>query len=414
MSVSRRGFFTTLSTPLQTVPTATLIAARGREAMASEATEAHLMEPRFVPPPAAGEIRLKSNENPLGPGKVAVEAIRTAFNQAGRYPFNARKSSSGLKEMLAKEFHAKPENIVLGAGSSEILRIAVRAFTSPQRPLVTADPSFENPVKTAELIGSPVKAVSVDREFRLDLDEMARASNGAGLVFLCNPNNPTATVHSFRAVAEFVSRLQRDSPQTAILIDEAYHDYVSAPRYRTAMRLAINRPGVFVSRTFSKAYGMAGLRVGYAVGQPETVRKLAGYKLNYDVNVLGIAAAMAAFNDRGHIAREKDRNTGVRDFTVGFFESVGLKATDGQTNFIFVNIGRPASEFREACQKYKVEVGRDFPPFEKTHTRISLGTMNEMERAVKVFQKVLAATTTHTSEPGRRKPVANAPSKSGL
>ncbi len=374
-----------------------LISARGREALAAEARAFSEMEPEFVPPPDAAEIRISSNENPLGPGPVAVQALMGEFDQAGRYPFNSRKSSGGFQELLAKEFHTETGNIVIGAGSSEILRNSVRAFTSADRPLVTADPSFENPVDTAKLIGSAIEAVAVDREFGLDLEAMERAAKGAGLVFLCNPNNPTGTVHSYSAVERFVSNVRQFSPNTAILVDEAYHEYVTNRRYATAVPLALSRPLVFVSRTFSKAFGMAGLRVGYAIGQKKTIARLAGYKLNLNVNVLALAAAWAAFNDAAHLAAEKERNLDVRRFTLDFFKSAGLEATQSQTNFVFVNIGRTAKAFREACKKHNVIVGRDFPPFEKQHARISIGTMEEMQRATQVFQSVLGVSPSSDS-----------------
>ncbi len=396
MSASRRGFLRSFASVPALSPE--LITARGREALAAEHP---FLEPPFVPPPEAEEIRISSNENPLGPGNAAIEALLGEFDQISRYPFGSRKSSGMLREQLAKEFRAEPENVVMGAGSSEILRNAVRAFTSPDRPLVTADPSFENPVDTANLLGHPIESIPVDREFRLDLDEMAKASRGAGLVFLCNPNNPTGTVHSYRAVESFVERVQSDSPQTVILIDEAYHEYVTSRGYRTSAPLALARPGVFISRTFSKAYGMAGLRIGYAIGQPQTIRRLSRHKLNYNVNVLGVAAASKAFSDLAHLASEKDRNSEVKKFTTEFFESKGHSAADSETNFIFVNIGRPAKEFREACEKHNVRVGRDFPPFENTHARISLGTMDEMRRAVEVFETVLSMPAGSPVEEGR-------------
>jgi len=389
MSISRRNFVKSLqrgaARPLQ----GAVVAARGREAMIAEAGRSKPWEPALVPPPDTGTIRISSNENPLGPGKTALDALVGDFSQAGRYPFHSQTSSSDLTDLLAAEFHAEPDNIVLGAGSTEILRNAVRAFTSPHRALVTADPSFEVPVRTAELTGTPVRAVRVDTDLRLDLEAMARAARGAGLVFLCNPNNPTATVHSYRAVADFIAAVFRDSPETVILVDEAYHHYVTDGTYGTAVRLALTQPGVLVSRTFSKAYGMAGLRIGYAVGQKQTIQRLARYRLSLGVNVFGIAAAAASFNDAAHIASEQERNEKVRKFTVDFFQRAGYRASKTQANFVFVDIGSPAGKFRDACRKRKVEVGREFPPFEKTHARISIGTMAEMQRAVEVFREVL-------------------------
>ncbi len=397
MRLSRRHFLSASGLPSPAFPSQ-LITARGREAVIGETGAVHGPGPEAVPPLDTGEIRLSSNENPLGPGPVGIAALLAEIDQVSLYPFNSRQSGLGLQKMLAKEFHTEPANIVLGAGSSEILRNAVRAFTSPNRPLVTADPSFERPVQVAKAIGSPIEAVPVDGELGLDLDTMERAAQGAGLVFLCNPNNPTGTVHSFEAVERFVSRLHQFSPRTTILIDEAYHEYVTKPSYATAVPLALTRPRVCVSRTFSKAFGMAGLRVGYAVGGKPTISKLAGYKLKVNVNVLGLATATAVFNDSAHLVREKVRNQQVRKFTTEFFQAAGLKTTDSQANFVFVKIGRPAKQFLEACKKQRVSVGREFPPLEKTHARISLGTMDEMQGAVRVFEQVLDLTKATESE----------------
>lgn len=393
MSLSRRGFVRTLGFGGAGALSGAFIAARGQEALEAERWPV-AVDPSMLTAPDSGEIRIDSNENPLGPGQVAVDALVVAFRDAGRYPMNSRPSMADLKAALARKFETKPENLVLGAGSREILRNAVRAFTSPTRVLVTGSPSYENPPRVAEQIGSPVKPVPVDGALRLDLGAMATAAKGAGLVYLCNPNNPTASVHSGKAVADFVARVRNSSPDTAILIDEAYHDYVTDPSYATAVALALEYPNVFVTRTFSKAYGMAGLRVGYAIGQLKTIQALARYAMPYNQNALGLAAAVASLNDQARLDRERARNTEVRDFTVRFFESAGFKATDSQGNFIFVNIRRPAKEFREACRQEKVFIGREFPPLEKTHARISIGTMDEMRVAAEVFRKVLGMTST--------------------
>ncbi len=232
-------------------------------------------------------------------------------------------------------------------------------------------------------------------DLKLDLDRMADAAPGAGLMFICNPNNPTATAHGLQAISDFVAKVRRTSPDTFILLDEAYADYATDPGYKTGIPLAMETPNVFVCRTFSKAYGMAGLRMGYAVGRPEVVKELGRWGMTpFNLNTLGLAAAVASLGDQPHIDQERARNTEARAFTVKALTDMGFKPTDTQTNFLFVNIGRPASEFRDACARNGVLVGRDFPPFEKTHARISIGTMDEMRKAVGVFRKVLSPATT--------------------
>src|SRR5438552_16758348 len=284
MPVSRRSFLHALS-PAPAGPSSAFVAARGREAHAAEGASAPARR-------SAGVLLLDSNENPLGPGRAAMEALTRAFVDAGRYPTNARPSMGDLREAIARRVSVKPENVSMGSGSWELLRIAVRLYTSSSRPLVTAAPTFEMPEKMADQLGIGVRRVPVDKDGRLDLDAMAQAARWAGLVFLCNPNNPTSTVHPARAVAEFVARVGQESPDTAILIDEAYHDYVTDPAYATAVPLALEHPSVFVTRTLSKAYGMAGLRIGYAIGEARTIEKLAHWAMTFNQNSLGVAAAI--------------------------------------------------------------------------------------------------------------------------
>jgi histidinol-phosphate aminotransferase len=391
MSLSRRRLFQRFgASPLQ----GEWIAARGREAAVAEGSALEFAQaPRGAS--NANIIRIASNENPLGPGQHVIDVIVSKFPEAGRYPFNAREREPVLVKAIASKHGVANNQVVLGPGSGEILSNAVRAFTSPAKPLATAWPTFENPRDTARKIGTEVRAIPLDANLKIDIDKLVEASKGAGLVFFCNPNNPAATVHSGDAVADFVKRVRAASPDTVILIDEAYHEYVTDPSYRSAMDLAKSTPKVFVSRTFSKAYGMAGLRVGFGVGDAEVIKRLGEYRMPYAVNLPGIAAAVTAFNNQAHIDQEKARNTSVRSFTVKAFEQMGFKATDSQTNFIFVNINRPAEAFRNACRAAGVMVGRDFPPYEKTHCRISIGTQAEMDRAVGVFKKVLGAQSTN-------------------
>ncbi len=185
MSLSRRAFFHALGRGGTEAFSDVFVAARGLEALEAEAIPAY-GETLLPAPPEPGEIRINSNENPLGPGKAVVDALLAELDQAGRYPFNSHVTDSDLMKTIAEEADMKPENVVLGAGSSEILRNAVRTVASPERPLVTADPSFESAPRMAGTIGTPVKAIPVDNALRLDLEKMIAASKGAGLVFFCN------------------------------------------------------------------------------------------------------------------------------------------------------------------------------------------------------------------------------------
>jgi histidinol-phosphate aminotransferase len=397
MPVSRRGF---LRLVVDTEPlSGAFLSARGLEAHLAEA-QAQGQRARPVLPPGVDEIRISSNENPLGPGRAALDAILGKFPEAGRYPFNSTPADADLVAAIAAKYKVKPENVVMGAGSQEILKSAMRAFVSPTRSLVTALPTFENCTGYAKRYKLPITEVKVDSQMRLDVEPMIAAAtkDKAGLVFFNNPNNPTATVHGAKTVADMVERIRKASPDTVILIDEAYHDYVTDPSYESAIPLALSTPNVFVARTFSKAYGMAGMRIGYAIGMADTVKPLAKLKMPYNVSVFGAAAAIASLNDPKHIEDERRRNTEVRAFTVQALQDMGAKPADSQGNFIFVDIGRPAKDFRDACAKSGVMVGRDFPPFEKSHCRISIGTMDEMKKAVDVFRAALKTTTTTSGD----------------
>lgn len=391
MSLTRRQLFSGLVEP----GSSDWIAARGREATRAGDGEAQTAT-------SAPLVRISSNENPLGPGAHVIAAIAARYPEASRYPPNATEREGTLVAALAKKYDTTAARVVLGAGSGELLANAVRAFTSPTRPLVTAWPSFEAPRDTAKKIGTPVREVGFDSGLKIDLAKMVEASRGAGLVFFCNPNNPTATVHGKTAVLDMVTAIRRSSPDTVILIDEAYHDYVTDPSYETAVPLALATANVFVARTFSKAHGMAGLRAGYAIGDAAAIARLGAFKLPNGLGTLTLAAAMASLANPAHIAAERRRNTDVRAYTVKALSGMGLSGTDSQANFLFVDIKRPAAGFRAACRAAGALVGRDFPPFEQQYCRISIGTLTEMERAVAVFKTALASAPTTSRQQGGR------------
>jgi histidinol-phosphate aminotransferase len=346
---------------------------------------------------APGMICLSSNENPLGPGPAVLDAIKAAFGPAGARPGRYDGTARPLIEAIAKKQGVKPENIVLGCGSTQILRSCTHLFTAPDRPLVGTIPTYEECTDYAKLMGHPVRPVALDADLKIDLGKLGEAAKGAGLVFYCNPNNPTATYVGAKATREFLAMMAKESPDTYVLVDEAYFDYVTDPDHQTHIPVAVENPHVIVARTFSKAYGMAGLRLGYAVGHPETIKKMAEWDAGAgtsSLNVLAMQAGLAAIEqDASFITAERARNTASRDFTMKWFTDRGMKPTASQANFMFVNIGRPAKEFREACRAKGVLVARDFPPFEKTHCRLSFGTMDEMKKAVAVFGEVLGKKT---------------------
>ena len=387
MSLSRRAFVRSLGVGSAGALSAAWVIGRGREALAWGPDP---IEAAMQAAPQQDVIRISSNENARGPGDAALQAMHDVISgKVGRYSRDV--AGVELPAAIARRVgHGlTPENILTSTGSGYILTAAVHAYVSPGKPLVNGAPSYGSPNRTARQIGADVREVPLLANLKLDLDGMADAANGAGMVFLCNPNNPTATAHALTDVAAFIRRVKSSSPDTAILVDEAYLDYATDTTVETAAAESLQYDDVFIARTFSKAYGMAGLRIGYAAGRPATLAKLdAAWGLG-DVNMLTATGAVASLDDPDHMVAEREENRRVREFTINAFKEMGYEASDSQTNFLFVNIRRPAAEFRDAAREQGVMVGRDFPPMEQTHARISLGTMEEMQRAVEIFKRIL-------------------------
>ena len=381
MSLSRRRFVQTLGAGAAGY----WVAGRGREAglfdLGFDALHAQTSSP----------IILASNENPLGPGRAVLDAVRAGFGELGRYQF---ATAAEVTELVAKKHGVKPENVLLGSGSTQILRTTTHVFCSRTAPLIAPIPAYEECAGYAALMGYPVRTVKLTPppELKMDVAAILDAAKGGGMVFACNPNNPVATAVDGKTSRDFIAALAKVSPNTTTLVDEAYFEYATMPGYETMIPLAVENPRVVVARTFSKAFGMAGLRIGYAIGHRDSIAKMRSWDADSAINVLGLSAARAALTQDPNILKnESKRNTEARAFTAKWFKDHGYTPTDSQTNFLFVDIKRPARGFREACAKQGILVGRDFPPYEKTHCRISISTMEDMQKAVKVFEAALAA-----------------------
>jgi histidinol-phosphate aminotransferase len=374
VAVTRRAFLHGLGGGVATLPFAS---GRGLEALVGTGGAASA--------PPGGLLRLDSNENPNGPSAAALEAIRATLGEACRYPDDV---GDRLREAVAAAHRVEPDRALLGSGSTELLRLAVDAFTTRGAGLVTAQPSFETPATYAAARGIPVVAVPVGADLGLDLGAMLDRVAGAGLIYVCNPNNPTGTCHTRTAVEDFARRALARAPAAHVMIDEAYFEYVDLPDYGTLIPMALEDPRVFVLRTFSKVHGLAGLRVGYGIGRPETIAAMATFSLPLAVGVPGAAAALASLGGDGHVARERKLNREARAFTQSFFQRAGFAVARSETNFVMVDIRRPIDEFKKACEARGVAVGRPFPPLTQ-HARISIGTAEEMRRAVSVFADVL-------------------------
>jgi len=336
-------------------------------------------------------MQLNQNESARGPGPKTMEAIHNHTTRRigrGYSPDHVNE----LIDVIADGYSIERNQVLLATGSTPLLEGATRAFCGPDKPLVTAGPTYSTSEGTARAINAPIHRIQVSDDGHIQLDQMAATAKdvGAGLIFVCNPNNPTGTIHSPEVIEAFVRRVMSESPGTVIHMDEAYINYADPALMSTALPLAMEFERVFITRSFSKAHGMAGLRVGYAMGQEQTLDMIDNAWGMGDVNMLAAIAALTAFEDKEHLEWERLENAGIRSFVVGAFRDMGFAVPESHTNHIFPNLRRPASEFRAACLEQKILVGRDFPPLENTHSRISLGSREEMQHAVEVFRRVLA------------------------
>ncbi len=341
-------------------------------------------------PSADGEIRarLHSNENPYGPSERARRAMLEAFDEGCRYPSPQYKA---LEELIAQKEGLSPEHVVLGAGSHEILRIAGMTYGLGGGEVVTAYPTFEGMENYAGTVGAYVHRVPLGENFEIDLDAMdRRITQAVRLIFVCNPNNPTGTIVSGDRLRAFCESAAR---RAVVLVDEAYHDYVDAPEYSSMIDLVRDGCNVIVSRTFSKIHGLAGLRIGYGLARPDITSRLRQFRSSHGVNVLGLRAAIASYQDTEFQAFSRQKNTEARAYLYRTLDDLGYRHLPSHTNFVFFRIGQDTQAFREAMQKRGVLVGRPFPPYQDW-SRVSLGTMDEM----KIFTKMLREFTDRSWE----------------
>src|SRR5437588_2238611 len=266
---------------------------------------AAIVRPRFTiaaqqPPKArstsAGIVRLSANESPYGPSPRAHAAMNNSFDVSCRYPDEA---NDVLIEKLAKINGVNREQVVLGDGSSEILKLCAETFTRPtQGKLIAADPTFEAILEYSKANGAEVVKVPLTSSFAHDLAKMGGAAQ-KGLIYICNPNNPTASITPKNDLRDFISKT---SPETMILVDEAYFHYADSPDHESVIPLVKDHPNLLVARTFSKIYGMAGLRCGYCIAQPDTIQRMRP-PLTWDsVNIMALAGAIASTNGHEHVA----------------------------------------------------------------------------------------------------------------
>ncbi len=285
--------------------------------------------------------------------------------------------------MLADLHRVKPEQIVLGVGSSEILRMAGATCLGPNKKLLVPDPTYPFLGNYAEANGVPVVKIPLTRTSEHDTDAMlAKADSTMGLVYLCNPNNPTGTPTPRKNLESFVSKLPAEA---MILVDEAYHHYVSATAaYRSFLDFPLGDPRIIVTRTFSKIYVLAGLRIGYSVSSKEVAAHLSVLRLQNGVTTPSVKAAIAALEDTAYVRLAAKRNSDDRQEFMNQVNARMLRAIDSHANFVLLNPLRPISEVLPHLEKNNVLVAAAIPAMDK-HIRVSLGTPSEMQEFWRVW-----------------------------
>src|SRR5436190_5574537 len=338
-------------------------------------------QPKHVP--THGQVvRLSANENAYGPSPKALKAMTDSFTLACRYP---DEHNNLLIDKLAKLNDVHRDQMLLGDGSSEILKLCAETFTGKEGgSLVSADPTFEAILEQAKTNGAAVLKVPLTSTYAHDLSRMLSAKGG--LIYICNPNNPTASITLKDELRDFIAKTP---PEIKLLVDEAYFHFADSPDYESVIPLVKEYPNLIVARTFSKIYGMAGLRCGYCVAQKQTIDRMRSRQMWDSVNIMALAAGSASLDDPDQVPNGHRLNKEARTFTIGELEKLGYKTIPSHANFIMFDCKRPVVPLIEAIKQQNVHVGRLFPAL-PNHMRVTIGKKSEMESFVAAFQQVTA------------------------
>ena len=328
-------------------------------------------------------VRMMFNENPYGPSQVARRAMRKAFNESNLYSMRGAKAE--FKELMAKLNGVTPDHIAVGFGSGEILKKAALMNGIDKGELLSPSLTFETINRYAKTMQSNVKRIPMTKNIGIDLDKMSeKISSKTKMVYLCNPNNPTGLLMDTNDLKLFCKQI---SQKAIVFVDEAYHEYVVDPKYRSMIDLVKSGENIIISRTASKVHGLAGLRVGFAISTPSIIKRLESY-LTDSLNIIGLRAAIASYQDQRFQKHSIEMNNKAKSIVTDFLDSKGIQYLDSQTNFIFIKTGIEITELQPAMEKNGVLVGRPFPPF-TTWCRLSLAKPEEMPRFNEVFEKVI-------------------------
>lgn len=340
-------------------------------------------------------VKLASNENLFGPSPMALQAIQEALVKINFYP---DANCFYLKNDLAEHLGVKPENLIIGNGSDELLKMIAETFVCEGDEAVMAWPSFVEYVFTTRLMAGKCVQVPL-RDYTHDLKAMAAAINPrTRLVFICNPNNPTGTMVSKSEVEEFLASIPDD---VVVIMDEAYREYVSRDDYPDSLELIRQGYNVIALRTFSKIYGLAGIRVGYGIAREDLIAHISRVKEPFNVNSLAQVGARACLRDREHVARVKEETMAGREYLYRELTDLGLSYVPTETNFLLVDTGRDSRQVFQALLREGVIVRSGDIFGLPAHVRVTIGGEEENRRFVEALARVLDVTPQlRTATPG--------------
>jgi histidinol-phosphate aminotransferase len=336
--------------------------------------------------------RLSSNENCWGPPESVMKAMNSAWKYSNRYGY----PDGNLVGEIAKHHGVKNENILLGAGSGEILNVVGTTFLLGGKKVLGVEPTYSSVYQHATGIKATAIKLPLGKDYRQDIAATIKAANDRaseiGLVYLCNPNNPTGLVVTKDEVKQLLDGIPKGMP---VLIDEAYHHFVDDPRYATSVPYVLEGRPVVIARTFSKIAALAGMRLGYAVASEEFVQRMRPYSVG-SINALVKWGGVASLKDTASQAEVKRKTIELRRKTASELEAYGYSVIPSETNFFMVSIAREIQPVIDEFRQKKVMVGRPFPPM-TTHMRVSVGTAEEMDRFMKAFKEIFPAKTRTTA-----------------
>ena len=331
-----------------------------------------------------GAIKLASNENPLGPSPLAIEAIRGAARRVNLYPDG---SSYYLVQKLSSFLRVRPDELFLGNGSNEIIELLIRTFTTPEDEALICKGSFLMYKVALQSHGRDFAEVPMQAGYRYDLGAMAdRITPRTRIIFLANPDNPTGTAFSRDQFESFLRRVPADC---FVALDEAYFEYVDWPEYPNGMHYFHSQPNLIVLRTYSKIYGLAGIRLGYAIMQ----RHLTGYlnrtRLPFNLSSLAQAAGIAALDDVQHVKATRETTQRGLRYLESELRKLGLAVPQSHANFVFVDFGRPAGPIYEQLLRRGI-ITRPIPAYGFPNAlRISVGLRAQNEKLIRALKDVL-------------------------